>query len=453
MPFRKPEGLAMVSSLEDDEADDEDHYPIPASAQDAKKNRGEPAESPDSLSGMAAMQLRDSYEEDGGPGGKRGRGPLKRQESFEVTENLFTGSLAFKSEDVRLKQDGMRDGSGQQVSTLIYSDLDSVRELGRGATSRVWLKRHRPTGEHVACKELSAMLSDDHRRMAVNELRIAHKHARQQYLVNFIDAFFVDGRICIAMEYCAGGSLEGVIKTARPLGGVPEAALGPITLQYLRGLQYLHREMRQVHRDLKPANIMLTASGLCKISDFGISKQLEETRSVAMTQVGTTMYMAPERFRGDTYSYPSDVWAVGVITLEALTGHHPFEGIKQFLSLQAAICEQPSPRAPVGAPAGLIEFVAGCLRKDSAVGKDGRPDVRQLVSGAWLRPHSLGDPAYMTMCYLQSVGLLTPSNGYTTAPTTAPSDPSAAAAAGAASPPPTLPLAPVAPASMDDDDL
>jgi serine/threonine protein kinase len=211
--------------------------------------------------------------------------------------------------------------------------------------------------------------------------------------------------------------------------------------------------MRQVHRDLKPANIMLTASGLCKISDFGISKQLEETRSVAMTQVGTTMYMAPERFRGDTYSYPSDVWAVGVITLEALTGHHPFEGIKQFLSLQAAICEQPSPRAPVGAPAGLIEFVAGCLRKDSAVGKDGRPDVRQLVSGAWLRPHSLGDPAYMTMCYLQSVGLLTPSNGYTTAPTTAPSDPSAAAAAGAASPPPTLPLAPVAPASMDDDDL
>ena len=138
-----------------------------------------------------------------------------------------------------------------------------------------------------------------------------------------------------------------------------------------------------------------------------------------------------------------------MITLEALTGHHPFEGIKQFLSLQAAICEQPSPRAPVGAPAELCEFVAGCLLKDSAVCKDGRPDVRQLVSGAWLRPHSLGDPAYMTMSYLQSVGLLTPSNGYTTAP----SDPSAAAAAGAASLPPSLPLAPVAPVSMDDDDL
>ena len=74
MPFRKPVNLAMVSSMEDDEADDEDHYPIPASAQDVKKNRGEPAESPDSLSGMAAMKLRDSYEEDGGPGGKRGRG-------------------------------------------------------------------------------------------------------------------------------------------------------------------------------------------------------------------------------------------------------------------------------------------------------------------------------------------------------------------------------------------
>ena len=126
----------------------------------------------------------------------------------------------------------------------------------------------------------------------------------------------------------------------------------------------------------------------------------------AMTQVGTVMYMSPERFRGERYSYPSDTWSVGVITLEALTGQHPFEHIKSYMSLQAAICSQPSPVVPDGTAPDLTSFVAGCLLKASTEGKDGRPAVRQLINGPWLKPHSLGSPEAVTVAYLQGLGLL-----------------------------------------------
>ena len=179
----------------------------------------------------------------------------------------------------------IRQAQSGEVSDMSYEDLETIRLLGKGASSRVYLKKHTKTGEVMALKELSSGVSDDSRRMAVNELKIAHKHAHQEYLVNFIGGFVYDGKICIALEFCGAGDLAGVIKEAKPKGGVPPSPLGAMTLQYLRGLQYLHREMKQVHRDLKPGNVMITEGGVCKISDFGISKQLEETGAYAMTQV------------------------------------------------------------------------------------------------------------------------------------------------------------------------
>ena len=119
----------------------------------------------------------------------------------------------------------------------------------------------------------------------------------REHLVRFVDAFFDDGKISILMEFADGGSLDDVIKASG--GGVPAGPLGMITCQMLHGLQYLHKERHQVHRDLKPANCMLTRGGHVKLSDFGISKQLESTDAFAVTQCGTTQYMAPERLQGD----------------------------------------------------------------------------------------------------------------------------------------------------------
>lgn len=85
-------------------------------------------------------------------------------------------------------------------TNILYTDLENIKQLGRGATSRVFLAKHRPTGTLYAVKELNAMADDDTRRMACNELRIAHKHAAHaEHLVHFVDAYFSNDKICIAM--------------------------------------------------------------------------------------------------------------------------------------------------------------------------------------------------------------------------------------------------------------
>ncbi len=319
------------------------------------------------------------------------------------TEEEDDWKTSTKAVAIRKAQGG--DGS-VAMTDIKYDDLETLKQLGKGMSSKVYLKKHKRTGQIMAVKELSAGIPDDARAMAINELKIAHKHARQEYLVNFIGGFVHEGKICICLEFCGAGDLEGVIKLSRAKGGLPPAPLGAMTLQYLNGLNYLHREMKQVHRDLKPANIMLTDKGVCKLSDFGISKQLDETGAVANTQVGTTLYFAPERMRGDPYSFPSDVWAVGVITLEALAGTHPYAGIKGgYMSVMAAVCNQPSPPPPEGSPPEVIDFVAATLRKDASNGRAGRPKVGQLINHAWLTPHTEA-ASVTTLSFLRELGVV-----------------------------------------------
>ena len=147
----------------------------------------------------------------------------------------------------------IQNAQGGEEVDIAYDDLETIQQLGKGMSSKVYLKKHKKTGQVMAVKELSSGISDDARAMAINELKIAHKHAVQEYLVNFVGGFVHDGKICICLEFCGAGDLEGVIKISKAKGGVPPPALGAMTVQYLRGLQYLHREMKQVHRDLKPA--------------------------------------------------------------------------------------------------------------------------------------------------------------------------------------------------------
>ena len=193
----------------------------------------------------------------------------------------------------------------------------------------------------------------------------------------------------VVMEFADAGSLDDVIRRSMGITakGVPERELGSITLQMLYGLMYLHREMKQVHRDLKPANCMLTRKGCVKLSDFGISKQLEATSALASTQCGTTQYMSPERLAGDNYSFVSDVWSVGVVVLEALLGRSPYPSANSFMTLMAAICDAEPPKVPDAYAPSLQDFVAQCLRKNAAA----RPTVQALIQSAWLQEHTSSD--------------------------------------------------------------
>lgn len=183
----------------------------------------------------------------------------------------------------------------------------------------MYLALHKPTGKLVAVKVLQSNAEQDGamRKMVLNEVRTVFQ-ARSDHLVAFYDAFHHEGSLHLVLEYCDTGSLEGLYEALRRGGhAMSEQVLASLLFQIVQGLTYLHKEKRSVHRDLKPANVLLTSAGFVKLSDFGISRQLDATCAMAQTYCGTAAYMAPERLvDGGIYGFPSDIWSVGLIALE-----------------------------------------------------------------------------------------------------------------------------------------
>merc|ERR1711974_185591 len=133
---------------------------------------------------------------------------------------------------------------------------------------------------------------------------------------------------------------------------------------------------RMLHRDVKPENVLHSAAGEVKLTDFGISRDLNSTMGVAGTFVGTANYMAPERANGKDYSYRSDVWSAGMVVCELATGRYPFN-TKNFLDLYNCLCVDPEPRLDAGgefSPA-LCDLVAQCLTREELR----RPDAELLL--------------------------------------------------------------------------
>lgn len=206
------------------------------------------------------------------------------------------------------------------------------------------------------------------------------------HVVRFYDAFseVEQGRVGIVMEYLGGGSLEDLVKAG---GCQDEGHLANMAAQMLKGIGFLH-EHKQLHRDIKPANILMSCAGVVKLADFGIARQLESTLSLASTYCGTEVYMAPERFKIEAtgYSYPSDIWSIGVTILEVAAGKYPFKARGPF-DLFEEIC---SDKPPVDClPPGkfsddFIDFVTCMLRRNPLE----RQTATQLMDHPFIMRHA-----------------------------------------------------------------
>jgi mitogen-activated protein kinase kinase 1 len=118
------------------------------------------------------------------------------------------------------------------------------------------------------------------------------------------------------------GSLTGILETVKT---IPEDILGLMTIQMLRGLDYLHKTMKVIHRDIKPSNILLNKKGQVKIADFGVSGKIEKTLDCLSSWVGTMTHMSPERLKGEGYYADTDLWSLGLVLLECALGQFPFK--------------------------------------------------------------------------------------------------------------------------------
>ncbi len=150
------------------------------------------------------------------------------------------------------------------------------------------------------------------------------------------------------MELMDLGSIRRIIKAVegRPEPTVPEAVVQYIALATLQALHYFHKVKHMVHRDIKPDNILVNSNGDIKVSDFGVSRELGSTAALCNTFVGTFAYMSPERIEKNNYSFPGDIWSLGLLLVEMLRGFYPYPSTRTIIEVLENLRNLPPPSLP-----------------------------------------------------------------------------------------------------------
>ncbi|KAF0685982.1 Aste57867_22185 [Aphanomyces stellatus] len=249
---------------------------------------------------------------------------------------------------------------------LSPGDPEEVFEIhsreGVGAFGRVFRASYRNTRKEAALKVIPISLKPGQHGEDIETVRREIQFLRDCDHVNvvaFYGAYYKDGALWIAMEYCGGGSV-GDISRQRKLC---EQEISVIMRGALEGLAHLHSK-KKIHRDIKGGNILLTADGHVKIADFGVSAQLRDTFSRRGTFVGTPYWMSPEMIQDCNYDYKADIWSLGITAIELadqrppLYDEHPMRVLIQIPRNPAPRLSQPRDWSP-----HFSHFLEYCLTK------------------------------------------------------------------------------------------
>jgi beta-lactam-binding protein with PASTA domain/predicted Ser/Thr protein kinase len=205
--------------------------------------------------------------------------------------------------------------------SVVDGRYEVLQRIGSGGMADVWLADDTHLQRRVALKVLHARFAQD-REFVERFRREAEAAASLQHpnIVAVFDRGEVDGTYYIAMQFLEGRSLKQVIDA----GLTPEQAAALIR-QVLEGARFAHRH-GVVHRDLKPQNVIVDAEGVATVTDFGIARAGVSEITQAGSVMGTPHYLSPEQAQGFEVTAVSDLYSIGVMLYEALTGRVPFEG-------------------------------------------------------------------------------------------------------------------------------
>jgi len=248
-------------------------------------------------------------------------------------------------------------------NTVVDGRYRIIRRLGSGGMAEVWCADDTQLDRKVALKILQPRFAQDHefverfRREASAAAGLQHPN-----VVNVFDRGEFDGTYYIAMEYVEGASLRELISR-----GMSVPAAVAVTRQILAAAKFAHSH-GVIHRDLKPGNVLVDKQGRATVADFGIAKagvsEITQTGSV----MGTAQYLSPEQAQGLDVTAGSDLYSVGVILYELLTGRVPFEAdsaVAVALKQVSEVPRRPSELNPA-VPRALDAVVLKALAKDPA---------------------------------------------------------------------------------------
>ncbi|CAI8586569.1 unnamed protein product [Vicia faba] len=320
---------------------------------------------------------------------------IKREEESILREkdryDLEKGRLIREMKRIR-DEDGSRFNSFQ----ILNHRYALLNLLGKGGFSEVYKAFDLVDHRYVACKlhGLNAQWSEEKKqsyiRHAIREYNI-HKTLVHPHIVRLWDIFEIDhNTFCTVLEYCSGKDLDAVLKTTSSL---PEKEARVILVQIFQGLIYMNkRTLKIIHYDLKPGNVLFDELGSAKVTDFGLSKIVENdvgSQGMELTSqgAGTYWYLPPECFelnKTPLISSKVDVWSAGVLFYQMLFGKRPFghdqsqeKILREDTIINARKVEFPS-KPTVSSEAK--EFIRRCLTYNQS----DRPDVLTIAQDPYL---------------------------------------------------------------------
>src|SRR5262245_47434795 len=289
-------------------------------------------------------------------------------------------------------------GEAGPPRTTAVPGYEMLGELGRGGMGVVYKARQQGLGRVVALKMiLAGAHAGAQQRLRFRGEAEAAARLHHPNIVQVYEVGEQDGCPYFSLEYVEGRSLDEALDEGLP----PPLEAAALVEQLARAADYAHGR-GIVHRDLKPANVLLAADGTPKIADFGLAKRLDEEQGRTRTGdvLGTPSYMAPEQAAGKSKEIgpAADVYSLGAILYQTLTGAPPFEGHSAWETVHLVLTAEPEPpsRRNPRVPRDLETICLRCLDKDPAkrypTALALADDLRRFQSGQPIRARPVGWP-------------------------------------------------------------
>ncbi|MGH7224277.1 MAG: serine/threonine protein kinase, partial [Gemmataceae bacterium] len=295
-------------------------------------------------------------------------------------------------------------GRYSMLGRVFMGRYETLRLIGEGGMGRVYLARQLDLGRQVVVKVMHDHIAADAKfRERFTRETLLMARFQHPYAVTLYDASLNDPQgPCIVMEYIRGITLDQLLQTN---GRLTPGRVGRLLYQLCEVLQAAHA-LGIIHRDLKPSNLMIvdpdTPYELLKVMDFGLAKMLTPDQFTKITQthtefaVGTPGYMCPEQARGDEMDGRGDLYSVGVILYELLSGRLPFAGRSTMDLLLAHVTEAPPPLSFADADLDVSPDVEDVVRQCLAKTPDERPrgarELAELFESALKRAPACAPP-------------------------------------------------------------